>query len=292
VPHLLAKSAAALLTFQADAMQSLSWQLFRPVGPGEWVGALALLAAALGLGWRRDFGGLAYVAGFVFAIAPAAVVSQAIWLGFDRYLYMPSILLLLAGAPYLVAVVEALPGFRTILRVVAVALIVVAGLGTRAASLAYANQAAYERALVTQHRDDPTIFFYLAKMANETGHPAVARQTLANMPTPPWPPALVMPAFALASELGNVRTRDLAIEHGLEVRFDDPFVRAHGMRWKYQRGEVAEALALARSFGTEDALCPEVRRQLELWLRDAATQSTQELIRETVRDVRCAADSR
>lgn len=290
IPQLLAKSADALIAFRAESMQSLAWALYQAPSPGDWVGAAALLAAGLGLAWRRDIGGLAYVVGGALTILPCVVVSQAIWLGFDRYLYMPWILFLLAGAPYAARAVDAWSNRRALCWGVAAAFLLVATVGTRTASLTYVSQATYERAMVDDHPDDPTTFFYLARIANESGQPGLARQTLSRMPGPPWPSALIIPAFALADELSDSRTRDLAIAHGLEAHTDDPVLRAHGMRWKYRRGEIGDALALARSFDADDTLCSEVRRQLELWSRDADLGSERDSVEAAADGMHCAGD--
>lgn len=289
-PQLLAKSADALLAFRAEAMQSLAWELHRPWSPGEWVGAAALLASGFGLAWRRDLGGLAYLIGAALTIAPCVVVSQAIWLGFDRYLYMPTILLLFASAPYVARAVQAWSDRRAIVWGVAAALLLVAALGTRTASLVYVNQTTYEHAMLTDHPDDPTIVFYFARTAKESGDIEQARRALAKMPGPPWPSALVMPAFVFANELSDLRTRDLAMAHGLEAHSADPVLRAHAMRWNYGRGQLGDALALARSFEADDALCPEIRRQLELWARDTDLAEKRDSIDATASAMRCAGD--
>lgn len=290
VPQLLAMSADALLAFRAEAMHSLAWELHKPLSTGAWVGAMALLAAGFGLAWRRDIGGLAYFIGAALTIAPCVVVSQSIWLGFDRYLYMPSILLLLAGAPYVARAVDAWSQRRALVWGVAAALLLVAAIGTRTASSAYVNHTAYEHAMLTDHADDPTMFFYYARTSNESAQPDLARQVLATMPGPPWPEALIMPAFVLSIELSDFRTRDIATAHALEAHSDNPVLRAHAMRWKYQRGEVGAALALALSFGVGDPLCPEVRRQLELWSRQTDLEATRDSIHAAANDMRCAGD--
>lgn len=290
VPQLLAMSADALLAFRAEAMQSLAWELHKPMSAGEWVGAAALLGAGIGLAWRRDIGGLAYFIGAALTIAPCVVVSQSIWLGFDRYLYMPSILLLLAGAPYVSSAVDAWSQRRALVWGVAAALLLVAAIGTRTASLAYVNHSAYEHAMLTDHVDDPTIFFYYARTSSESAQPELARQALAKMPGPPWPEALIMPVFLLSTELSDVRTRDIAMAHTLESHSNNPVLRAHAMRWKYNRGEVSDALALAVSFEAVDPLCPEVRRQLELWSRQSNLGATRDSIDAAANEMRCAGD--
>ncbi len=291
VPQLLAMSADALLALRAEAMHSLAWELYKPLSTGEWVGAAALFAAGFGLLWRRDIGGLAYFIGAALTIAPCVVVSQAIWLGFDRYLYMPSILFLLAGAPYVTQAVDAWSQRGALVWGIAVALLLVAAIGTRTASLAYVNHTAYENAMLADHPDDPTMFFYYARTSQESAQPELARQALAKMPGPPWPEALVMPVFVLSTELSDFRTRDIAMAHALEAHSDNPVLRAHAMRWKYERGEVADALALALSFGVGDELCPEVRRQLELWSRQTDLEATRHSIDAAANDMRCGGDA-
>jgi hypothetical protein len=287
VPHLLAKASAAVLAFRAEAMQSLAWQLFGPVSPAEWVGGFVLVAALVALLWKRDWGGAALLGGFAITVAPCVMVTRSIWLGFDRYLYMPSILLVIACTPYVVAAVEARPKLRPLWWGLASILILISALGTRASSLAYVNQTAYERAMAADHPDDPTIVFYLARAAKKSGQIPLARQTLSRIPEPPWPIALVVPTVVLASELSDARVRDMAVAFGLQKQSDDPVVRAYGMRWRYERGELDEALALAQTFGPSDAVCPEVRRQLEFWSRDAKVESQRERLRAAAVGLRC-----
>jgi hypothetical protein len=287
LPQLLAKSAAAVVTFRAEAMQSLAWELFQPFSLVEWIGLVVLVAAVAGLAVRRDFGGLVLVVGFAATVAPCVIVSRSIWLGFDRYLYMPLILALVASAPYIVAAVEARPQRRMLWWGLASALVVIAALGTRTSSLAYLNQAAYERAMVADHPDDPTIVFYLAHTAKKSGQIPLARERLSQIQKPPWPIAIVVSTIVVAAELGDTQTRDMAIEYGMRTDVQDPMLRAYAMRWKYERGEIADALALASSFGTEDSVCPAVRKQLEVWIRDADIDAQREQLRETALSLEC-----
>jgi hypothetical protein len=286
-PLLLAKSAAALVTFQAEAMQSLAWQLFQPFSALEWVGLIVFVAATVGLAIRRDFGGLALMAGFAVTVAPCVIVSRSIWIGFDRYLYMPLILALIAAAPYVVAAVEARPQRRALWWATAGVLVLISALGTRTSSLAYVNQASYERAMVADHPDDPSIVFYLALIAKKSGQLELARERLANIQEPPWPVAIVVPTVVVAAELSDSRTRDMAIEYGLQTNVQDPMLRAYAMRWKYERGELEDALALAGSFGPEDTVCPEVRKQLEHWIRSTDVEPEREQLREAALGLRC-----
>jgi hypothetical protein len=287
VPHLLAKAAAAVLTFRAEAMQSLAWQLFEPVSAVEWVGGFVLVGALIALLARRDWGGAVLVGGFAVTVAPCVMVTRSIWLGFDRYLYMPSILVVIACAPYVVAAVESRSKLRPLWWGLASVLILISALGARASSLAYVSQTAYERAMAADHPDDPTLVFYLARAAKKSGQISLARETLSGIPEPPWPTALVVPTVVLASELSDARVRDMAVEFGLQEQSKNAVVRAYGMRWRYERGELDEALALAQTFGPSDAVCPEVRRQLEFWSRDAEVDAQRERLRAAAVGLRC-----
>jgi len=286
VPQLLAKSAAAIFSFRAEAMQSLAWELFQPFSVLEWIGALVLIASAAALVQRRDFGGLVLMGGFALTVVPCVIVSRSIWIGFDRYLYMPLILALLTCAPYVVEVVEARPRLRAVWWGIAIVLVLVSGLGTRASSLAYVNQTAYERAMLVDHPNDPTIVFYLARSAQRSGRVELARNILSQIQEPPWPVAIVVPTIVVAAELSDVRTRDTAIEYGFRTSVQDPTFRAYAMRWKYERGEIDDALALARTIPPEDSVCPEVKRQLEIWVHEDVGLERDE-IRATALGLRC-----
>lgn len=217
LPQLWAKSAAAVVTFRAEAMQSLAWELFQPFSMVEWIGAGVFVAAGAALAARRDFGGLVLFAGFALTVVPCVIVSRAFWFGFDRYLYMPMILAFLAVAPHLVAAVEAVPRRRTLWAGVAIALLLVAALGTRTSSLAYINQTTYEAAMVDDHPDDPTVIYYMALAAKKSGQLQRAREWLSKMPKPPWPVAIEDRATALASELQELQVRDVEAQYGLRA---------------------------------------------------------------------------
>ena len=109
---------------------------------------------------------------------------------------------------------------------------------------------------------------------------------LSRIQAPPWPDAIVSRTVELADDLSEERVYDMAVEYGLRSFPEDSVVRGHGMRWKYGRGELADALALARTFSDEDG-CPEVRRQLDLWLREVDASDQRAQIRETAESLAC-----
>lgn len=265
MPHLIAKGADALLGFRAQAMRSLAWGLEQPWASGEVIAFVVVCALFVALWWCKDVVGAIYAAGALATLAPTVVVSQTMWLGFDRYLYMPWILVLLAAAPHVAKAVNAWSHRRVLRWAVAAALVLTATLGTSVASRFYEHQASYERSLLDDYPDDPTIHFYLASIAQKSGQSSLALQRFQEMPAPPWPKPLIMPAYVLAQKLSDDRTRDVAIGYGLETYPGDPLLQAHGMRWHYASGRVDQAISIGKSFDAHDPLCPEVRRQLLIW---------------------------
>jgi len=265
IPHLIAKGADALFAFRAQAMRSLAWGLEQPWTPGEVIAFLVVCALFVALWWCKDAVGAIYSAGALATLAPTVVVSQNMWIGFDRYLYMPWILVLLAVAPYVARAVDASSQMRVLRWAVAAALVLSATLGTSVASRFYVDQASYERSLLDDYPDDPTIHYYLASIAQKAGQNALAVQRLQEMPPPPWPKPLFMAAYVLAQTLSDQRTADMAIGYGLETYPSDPLLQAHGMRWHYTNGRVDEAISIGTSIDARDPLCPEVRRQLLIW---------------------------
>ena len=203
VPKLVGKGAEALLSFPAEAMQSLSWVLFGPWSLADGIG-LAFTGLVLGfLTYRRDWPGLAYSVGAMATLAPVAIVSGAFWMGFDRYLYMPSILVILALCPYAERAASRSRAWRIALGALGLGLLAYAAFQTHQASQAYASQEAYDRALMRDHFDDPSIHFYFARVAARNGNVDELREQLSSMPSPPWPKPIIVPMYDLAMKVND-----------------------------------------------------------------------------------------
>jgi hypothetical protein len=183
--------------------------LFGPWSRFEWLGLAIALLVLLFLSYRRDWPGLVYWLGALLTLAPTVVVSATFWLGFDRYLYMPAILALLALFPYVVRAASQGRRFRVVLSALGLALIAHAAMQTHEASKAYASQDAYDRALLRDHFDDPGIHYYLASVAARRANRTGLREHLSSMPSPPWPTSIVIPTYELAAKAtDNVKTRE------------------------------------------------------------------------------------
>ncbi len=235
LPKLFGRGLVALVALRAEAMQSLSWTLFGPWSFYDGLGLVLIALVLLALFRRRDWPSLIYFVGAFLTLAPVVVVSRSFWMGFDRYLYMPSVLLLLAAAQVsLHGPREASERRRLVYRVLGVALLVVAAVGTREASGAYASQEAFDEALLRDHSDDPTIHYYFARAANRSGDEAGLRERLSAMPPLPWPRPIIAPTYELALKIS-----------------DTP--RAH---------QAIDALVASTDDGVS---CVEIRQQLEVW---------------------------
>lgn len=252
LPRLAANGTETLVAFRGEAMRSLSWMLFGPWSMVEWLGlAIGLLVVSF-LSYRRDWPGLVYWLGALLTLAPTVVVSSTFWLGFDRYLYMPAILALLALFPYVVRFASQGPGFRVALVAVGLALIAQAAIQTREASGAYDSQDAYDRALIRDHFDDPGVHYYLASVAARKGNRTDLRRHLSTMPSPPWPRSIIIPTYELAARANdNIKTRE-AIDALVATARTVPqcrTVRAQLEAWaaKARNPSTAAHLAAARS---------------------------------------------
>lgn len=256
VPKLVGKGATALLSLRAEAMQSLSWVLFGPWSMSDWVG-LAVVLLVLGfLVYRRDGPGLAYAIGAIVTLAPVAIVSGAFWMGFDRYLYMPAVLVTLAMSPYVVRAVARGRGWRVVVGVLGIGLLGYSAVQTHAASQAYASQEAYDGALVRDHMDDPSIHFYFARIAARHADEQRLREHLSSMPPPPWPRPIIVPTYDLA-----IKANDAA-----------------------KRYEAVDALVATVR---ERSRCASVRVQLETWAEKAADPEITRYIEERLAALTC-----
>jgi hypothetical protein len=256
LPRLAANGTETLLAFRTEAMRSLSWMLFGPWSTFEWLGlAIALLVLSF-LSYRRDWSGLVYWLGALLTLAPAVIVSATFWLGFDRYLYMPAILTLLAMFPYVVGAASRGRRFRIPLSALGLALIAHAAMQTHEASKAYASQDAYDRALLHDHYDDPGVHYYFASVAARRKNRAGLREHLSSMPSPPWPRSII------------IRTYELAAKANDDVK---------------AREAIDALVATARS----GRRCGSVRTQLEAWTAKAADPSTAAHLEEALAALSC-----
>lgn len=97
LPLLLALGAENLIVPLPRPMQLLAWSFHEGWTPGRVVLLGAGLAAAAALAARRQWAVLLYALGAVVCLLPTGFVASHNWLGFDRYLVLPLLLLAIAA---------------------------------------------------------------------------------------------------------------------------------------------------------------------------------------------------
>ncbi|MFW2388815.1 MAG: hypothetical protein ACN4G0_10790, partial [Polyangiales bacterium] len=256
LPKIVGKGAAALLSFRAEAMQSLSWALFGTWSPADWLGLLVVVLVFAVLLYRKDWPGLVYWLGAWLTLAPVLIVSGAFWMGFDRYLYIPSILAVLALSPYVARAASHGRNVRVAMVAASLVLILLAAFQSRKASTAYAGQDSYDRALLRDHADDPSIHYYFARVASRSGDDEALREHLSSMPAPPWPRPIIVQTYDLAKRAN-----------------DDAKSR-----------EAIDALVATADGASR---CAAVRAQLEAWLEDSEDPAAAEPLEQALQRVKC-----
>jgi hypothetical protein len=263
LPKLAAIASHALLSLRAANMQSLSWDQLRALSLGEWLcGALGLFAAG-GLLIKRDMRGVLQLAAACAGLAPVVLVMFVIWLGLDRYLYMPLMLILCAASPYAVRAHQALRrASPSLLPFAACAILALAAVNTFVASRAYQSQATWLSTLAAERPEDPSVVVFLA---TEVGAPR-ANEVLRGLPPPPWPSAVIAPVIALALAGGSPALAQRAAEYGTLHYPNNALILALTFRLRYLAGQQAQALALLPKLARRSSVCSEVRAQLGMWI--------------------------
>lgn len=287
LPRLEALGAHALITLRPSAMESLAWATFRPATLVEIAAGLVALAALGALAWARDWGGVVYLLGAAVTLAPTVLVTRLLWLGLDRYLYLPMLLVILAAAPHAAKLAERIDAsVRRAVGIAALGVLFAAVGSTALSSMQYLDQEAWMDNLVGQRPDDPTAHLFVARHLASEGRFAEARARIDQQPPPPWPAAVGIPQILLAAQLRDPALEDRTFTALLGDHPDNALLRAHGMRWHYLNGRVDAALALAPTLsGTP--YCAEVVRQLRIWAQTASDPALGGRLEDAAGELRC-----
>jgi hypothetical protein len=254
-----------VLFLRGEPMLALASLAVRAPTATEIAAGLGLLGLMVVLVRARDVRGIVLVLGAGATLAPTVLVSRGLWFGFDRYLYMPMILVMLALAPYLQRAIERLSARDALVRALGFTWLAASALVTWTASAAYASNATFHRALMVEYPDDPSVMAYEALNFSVRGQLEFARGVLEHFPSPPWPEAVLIPLVIAGSATGDELVVDRALAYGEQHFPRNPLLRAHAMVRHYQRGRDAAALRLAHTFEPGDATCAEVARQVAIW---------------------------
>lgn len=258
VPKLLAIGAGTLLSLEASPMQSYAWLAFRPLAPVEWLGAALGAAFVASLVVRRDGRGVALVLGAVLTLLPTIVLIRSLWLGRDRYLYIPLFLLLLAAAPGLTRAVRARSErLRRLPSLVFAVAVLGASASTAVASGYYANQLAWMTSGLRPETGDPTRYAFAAGEMVENDHHAGAEAFFSEMPPPPWPLPVCMQVLHITRRTGNQALHDRVLLEAERAYPDSPQPRLHRLHRRLRSGDVEGALRMVPDLATTE-YCAEV----------------------------------
>lgn len=279
-PKLGAIASYALVSLRAANMQSLSWDMLRDLSLAEWCCGGLGLGCVIGLLVVRDWRGLGLTLAAAACLAPTVLVAFSIWLGFDRYLYMPLLLVTFMVSPHVTRAWTRFAGVvPRVVPLAAAGVLAIAAFNTFLASRAYRDQATWLATLAAERPADPTVVTFLAQ---EVGPPAAAA-VLERLPPPPWPQSMIAPAITLAHANGLSDLAARVSEYGVRNYRSNPLIVALALRERYEAGHRDAALALLSGLSAASPYCWEIEKQLGIWadregpverskLTDAASQ--------------------
>lgn len=272
--RLLGLAARSALVPAPRTMLNLGHELAQPAGALE-LALLGVLAALLiWLAWTRRAQACLLIATAAAMIAPCVLVRHAFWLGCDRYLYVPLLLICLAlGSPALEARLGSLR--PALLRGAAALWLLTLALSTFVTAQSYHGQTEQMLAMIHQRPDDPTGPLVGARWLWHAGNKDGARTLIDRVPRQGLAPPL---ASQLATRLGEMgRTREaLAVVAEMERAYPrDPYVQLDVLSVQLDQGQLAEAAARAQQLRPDPAFCRAARSLLESHLHRARWNADQ-----------------
>lgn len=241
------------LAFELGHARALDWIVLAGLG--------ALVVALVARGRLRP---AVLIGGALVSLLPVLAVRQLVWLGFDRYLYLPLFLLCLACADLRVARLSS--GARRLALRASFACLPLLGAASFVSARAYASQSAWLASLVASRPDDPSGYIMAAAWFLRRHDIARAREAVRRAPRSGLPPPL---SHDLAEQLLRVGLRDEAlalVDDTLRAHPRAAIARFDGLIARTLQGRFDEAYALARSLATEPAMCAPARAWLAGWL--------------------------
>jgi len=285
--RILALSLEHIVLPLPRSMLSLGHELARPAGVLDWIVLAALGALVLALALRRRLRHAVLLGGALATLLPVLPVRHLMWLGFDRYLYMPLFLVCLACAD--VRMPRLAPRARRIALRAALACLPLLGAASFVSARAYASQSAWLASLVASRPDDPSGYvmataWFLRQRDYPRAHEAVRRAPRSGL-APPL-------SHELAEQLLRLGLRDEALalmENTLRAHPHAALARFDGLIARTLQGRFDEACALARQLAPHPALCPPTRTWLAGWLgREGLQPAERAALERTLGELRCA----
>lgn len=242
-------------------MASLAWELSEPLTTPELLLLLLAAAGVVLLALTRHGRALLLLLGAAATLAPTVLVSSSFWCGFDRYLYMPLLLVALALVETPLGAKLSALGPRTLTIATAVLALVLV-VGTFFTARHYQSQAAFMASMIQLRPDDPSGYLFGAAWLAGAGQQDAAARMLESVPKRGLPRPL---ASALVTRLARSGRRDEAIVvlDDMAARYpDDPYALYDVVVTSIQRGDLTRAFAAAERLRGYRGFCDGVRSQL------------------------------
>ncbi len=278
-PRLLALGAASLLVPLPEPMRLLAWELAQPWRAAEVAGLAALGVLTLALARRRRWAALALLSGACAALLPVGLVAGSFWLGFDRYLYLPGVLLahlalsaLPGPAPTGSGLRAAAGGPAGAALGAALASLALAGLAWASwqAALPYRSHDRFVAALAEARPADPSGWLLAAARARQQGDTPLAGELLAHLPTAPQPPALEHRMAQAELQLGRSAAAAQRVERAAARWPEHAGLRLDLLGLRVAQGRVADAAALLRALPPGSGHRAAAQALLAPWLEPGA----------------------
>jgi hypothetical protein len=259
----VALGASSLLVPLPRAMLSLSWQLEQPFSALMEVGLVMLVVALLAAARARRIRALVLLLGAVALLVPVIAVRQMVWMGFDRYLYIPALLVALAAAD---GCCESRwptrPAARWGVLVLGVPLVVASFLNASA----YADHETWLKSLVLTRPEDPTGWIMTADYLLKERGAANARATLENSPWEGLPPAPAHDLAELWFKVGDVARARAIVDRALDRHPGSSQLWYSAMMLRAGSYDLDGALAAAEQLRDTSHECHAMQVRVRRWL--------------------------
>jgi hypothetical protein len=273
LPHVLALGLETLLVPAPRPMRALSWEFEQPWTAAQAAALALAIALALWMLRAKRWDTLLLLAGAGASLAPTAIVAGYFWLGFDRYLYLPLILLLAALAPHapaLQARIEArAAAARPALAVAAASLTAWFAYATWTTATFFAGNAAFAGALISARPADPSGYLIGAASVDASGRAAVA-EYLRGLVGRDLPPAFVHAVALQQSRFGLYAEVKQTLERAAARFPDDAQVHFDLLELRGAQHRFSEGLALSKALLNDAHFCPATQAKLREWAADTA----------------------
>jgi hypothetical protein len=192
-------------------------------------------------------------------------VSEHFWLGFDRYLYLPVLMLSVPGARLWALVAERWPWRRSLLVVVAGAALLLSSASKFLTATHYESQEAFVASMARYRPEDPTASMFHLKALSGAEGDAVGEYLKAT-PFPDDAPALlVYMRSSYEFQANQVEEGVRRMNGALERDADNLYLRVLSLDVLFRARRFEDALALSAELLQNPVVCEHVTESLQEW---------------------------